>query len=231
MSGKTRKTVLVVEDEEDIQQLVCYHLIRSGYEVVSAVSGEEALDLIGRRRPDLVILDIMLPGVSGLELCRNIRERDDGGRVPVILLTARGEENDIVTGFAHGADDYVTKPFSPAVLMARVAAVLRRGAGDDGRAVIEAGGLVIDPDRHLAELDGRRLDLTPTEFAVLHLLASRPGWVFSRDRIIDAVRGQGYAVTPRAVDVQVFGLRRKLGPAGRMIETVRGVGYRFDPGK
>jgi len=227
--AEEKRIVLVVEDEEDIQQMVCYNLLRNGYQVLSATSGEEALKLIGKRAPDLAIVDIMLPGISGLELCRMIRERDDAGRLPIIFLTARVEDEDIVAGLAAGGDDYVVKPFSPAVLMARVAAVLRRGGADSGAGgVMEIAGLLLDSNRHQAEVEGEPLDLTPTEFSVLSLLASRPGWVFSREQIIDRVRGSGYAVTERSVDVQVFGLRKKMGRSGRMIETVRGVGYRFN---
>jgi two-component system phosphate regulon response regulator PhoB len=207
--------------------MICYNLLRSGWRVESAMSGEDALEIFAAKHPDLILLDLMLPGLSGMEVCRRIRNGADNADVPVIMLTARGEENDIVAGLEAGADDYVTKPFSPRVLLARVAAVLRRKGGGERIPLITAGPLIIDPNRYHAEVNGRELDLTPTEFAVLSLLASRPGWVFSRDRIIDAVRGHGYAVTPRAVDVQVFGLRRKLGAANSMIETVRGVGYRL----
>ncbi len=222
------KLVLVVEDEEDIQQMVCYNLLRNGYLVASATSGEDALGLIEKRRPDLVVLDIMLPGISGLDLCRMLRKDKENSGLPVILLTARGEDNDVVAGLDAGADDYVGKPFSPTVLMARVAALLRRSGGrGEAAGVINIEGLLVDSNRHLAEVDGEELDLTPTEFALLLLFASRPGWVFSRDQIIEAVRGHGYAVTSRSVDVQIFGLRKKMGRASRMVETVRGIGYRL----
>ncbi len=228
MGAEERKPlVLVVEDEEDIQQMVCYNLLRRGYRVASATSGEEALEFLAGERPDLVLLDIMLPGISGIDICRRIRKEPLTASVPVIMLTARSEENDVISGLDSGADDYVTKPFSPKVLLARVAAALRRVAGGEAEAVVDLGFLRIDPNRYHAEVHGRALNLTPTEFAILSLLASRPGWVFTRQQIIDAVRGHGYTVSSRAVDVQVFGLRRKMGAASRLVETVRGVGYRL----
>ena len=227
--------MLVVEDEPDIQQLVSYNLLKAGFNVSCADSGEQALKILGREEIDCVLLDLMLPGMSGLEVCSTMKS---GGNkkhalIPIIMLTARGEEEDVVSGFQCGADDYITKPFSPRVLVARLQAVIRRSRGgerggrqDAGESQIEVEGLVIDRGRHLVTLNGRELQLTMTEFGILALLADKPGWVFSRQQIIDAVRGYDFLVTPRAVDVQIFGLRKKMGESGSMIETVRGIGYR-----
>lgn len=225
----TKKTVLVVEDEEDILELVAYNLTKDGHQVKKAMTGEEALRLTFAEAPDLVLLDLMLPELDGLEVCRRLKRDPRKQQIPVIMLTARGEEADIVAGLELGADDYVTKPFSPRVLMARVRAVLRRreqgDIPDDQQVAIH--DLVINPGRREVLLAGKPIELTYTEFGVLHLLARRPGWVFTRYQIVDAIRGEHYAVTERAVDVQIAGLRKKLGVAGEYVQTVRGVGYRF----
>lgn len=228
--------VLVVEDEPDIQQLVSYNLLKAGYNVSCADSAEQALQILAVEEIDCVLLDLMLPGMSGLELCAIMKKKMKNrfASIPIIILTARGEEEDVVTGLQCGADDYITKPFSPRVLVARLQAVVRRSRADREQAKegkeksrIEVNGLLIDRGRHQVTLRGRELQLTMTEFGILTLLAGKPGWVFSRQQIIDAVRGYDFLVTPRAVDVQIFGLRKKLGSFGTMIETVRGVGYRF----
>jgi len=228
-------SVLIVEDEEDIRELVSYNLLKQGYQVAGVATGEEALEVIQVKPPDVVLLDLMLPGVDGLTVCQKLNGDPKTSSIPVIMLTAKGEEADIVKGLNTGADDYVTKPFSPKVLIARVQAVLRRAAAmpqeeDDGEEFgqrIQIRDLVIDPRRHEVLVQGRPVELTSTEFRVLALLARRPGWVFTRQRILDGVHGQNYAITDRAVDVQIVGLRKKLGPAARYLETVRGVGYRF----
>ena len=224
-----RGHVLVVEDEEDILELVRYNLANEGYEVSCVTSGEDALRIVRSKLPDAIVLDLMLPGVDGLEVCRLVRNDARTQNIPVIVLTARGEEADIVTGLELGADDYIVKPFSPRVLIARVKAVLRRRAKGPipEDATIRIHDLVIHPGRHEVLVNGKPVELTFTEFRVLHLLARHPGWVFSRSRIVDAVRGEDYPVTDRAVDVQIVGLRKKLGPSGDCIETVRGVGYRL----
>ena len=224
-----RESVLVVDDEEDIQELVRYNLAKEGYSVACAGTGEEALKAARSDRPDLIVLDLMLPGVDGLEVCRTLKADSDTAHVPVIMLTAKGEEADIVAGLELGADDYVTKPFSPRILVARVRAVLRKAArAVPGEAdTISIGDLLINPGRHEVLAEGKPVELTYTEFAVLHFLARRPGWVFTRYQIIDGVRGEDYAVTDRSVDVQIVGLRKKLGVCGKCIETVRGIGYRF----
>jgi two-component system, OmpR family, alkaline phosphatase synthesis response regulator PhoP len=224
-----KERILVVDDEEDILELVRFHLTREGYQLALASSGEEALKKAGRETFDLVVLDLMLPGLDGLEVAKALKSDAKTKSLPIIMLTAKGEDADIVTGLEIGADDYITKPFSPRVLTARVKAVLRRRsrAAVENTKVITAHELEIDPGRRSVTAGGAALDLTFTEFQLLCVLARRPGWVFTRSQIVDAVRGSDYPVTDRSVDVQVVGLRKKLGSYGSYIETVRGVGYRF----
>ena len=225
----SRQSVLVVEDEEDIMEVIRFNLEKEGYEVYQALSGEKALQVIENNLPSLVLLDLMLPGINGLDLCRIFKQNDRTKAIPVIMLTAKSEDADIVAGLEMGAEDYITKPFSPRVLLARVRTVLRRretGVKDDS-SVIQVEGMQIHPGRHEVTMGDNVVDLTPSEFRILHYLARRPGWVYSRDQIIDAIRGHGYVVTDRAIDVQVVGLRKKLGDYGKLIETVRGIGYRF----
>lgn len=227
--------ILVVEDEMAIQQLVSYNLIKAGFHVSCADTGEEALELLNREEIDCILLDLMLPGMSGLEVCASIKEKAGrrGPQIPIIMLTAKGEEEDIVTGLECGADDYITKPFSPKVLIARIKAVLRRivekskKKGDGQQPVIVIDDLEINKGRHEVTLRNEKLQLTMTEFGILELLAGKPGWVFTRQQIIDSVRGYDFLITPRAIDVQIFGLRKKMGTSGELIETVRGIGYRF----
>lgn len=221
--------ILVVEDEAPIQELLQFNLERKKYHVKVVDSGERALEVAGEYMPDLILLDIMLPGADGLEVCKQIKANLKTVRIPIIMLTALSEEADIVTGLELGADDYVTKPFSPRVLLARVKAALRRGvvktsSGDD---LISIQGIEIDALRHKVTVDEEIITLTSTEFKVLKLMATQPGRVFTRYQIVDAVHGEDYPVTDRSVDVQIVGLRKKLGEAGCFIETVRGVGYRF----
>ncbi|MDY7036676.1 MAG: response regulator transcription factor [Thermodesulfobacteriota bacterium] len=224
-----KEKILVVDDEEDILELLSYNLSREGYRISCAASGEQALSLAHSEAPDLMVLDIMLPGIDGLETTRNLKSDTVTRDIPIVMLTAKGEEADIVTGLELGADDYITKPFSTRVLIARVKAVLRRRVKEYPKddAVIRIHDLVIHPGRHEALVSGKKVQLTFTEFGILHFLAKRPGWVFTRNQIVDAVRGEDYFVTDRSVDVQIVGLRKKLGLAGPYIETVRGVGYRF----
>ncbi|MCL4193621.1 MAG: response regulator [Thermoguttaceae bacterium] len=223
--------VLVIEDEDDIRELVAYNLSKEGYRVIAVATGEEGIAVAEAKYPHAVLLDLMLPGVDGLTVCRRIKGNPRTEQIPIIMLTAKGEEADIVSGFNLGADDYITKPFSPRVLVARLRAVLRRrmsaGELEDGDSPVEYHGLKIHPGRHEVSVDGQPVELTSTEFRVLHFLARRPGWVFTRQQILDGVHGDNYAITERAVDVHVVGLRKKLGSAGEYIETVRGVGYRF----
>lgn len=227
--------VLVVEDESEIQQLVSYNLIRAGFHVTCADSGEEALERLRSEEIDCVLLDLMLPGMSGMEVCAAMRkvEASNHKSIPIIMLTAKGEEEDVVSGFECGADDYITKPFSPKVLVARIKAVVKRAVSNQGEneeswsGVIHVDGLQIDKRRHEVSLAGEQVHLTTTEFSILSLLAGKPGWVFTRQQIIDAVRGYDFLITPRAIDVQIFGLRKKMGDYGQLIETVRGIGYRY----
>lgn len=221
--------ILVVDDEEDILELVRYNLTREGYEVEGLTTGEQALTKVREQPPDLIVLDLMLPGIDGLEVCRLLKNNAETEHIPIVMLTAKGEDADIVVGLELGADDYITKPFSPRVLVARVKAALRRRKRASAKepAVIATHDLLIHPGRREVLVSGKPVQLTATEFAVLYLLARRPGWVFTRNQIINHVKGDDYPVTDRSVDVQVSGLRKKLGPAGAYIETVRGIGYRF----
>lgn len=218
-----------MEDEEDILEFVTYNLSKEGYSIEGIASGEGAFEKARSNLPDLVLLDLMLPGIDGLEVCKALKNNPDTAHIPIIMLTAKGEEADIVTGLELGADDYIVKPFSLRVLSARVKAVLRRRSKEpaDKTEIIKINDLIIHPGRHEATLKGQKIELTKTEFGLLYLLTSRPGWVFTRGQIIEEVRGEDYAVTERSVDVQVVGLRKKLMEYGKLIETVRGVGYRF----
>jgi len=223
------KTILAVDDEEDILELVNYNLRREGYQVVCSDSGEDALKRTQSFDFDLILLDLMLPGIDGLEVAKRLKKDPKTQNIPIIMITAKGEDADVVTGLELGADDYITKPFSPCVLAARVKSVLRSTdkKPEENEYVLKAHELVIDSGKREVASDGQVFPLTYTEFQVLHFLAGYPGWVFTRNQIVDAVRGEGYAVTDRSVDVQIVGLRKKLGPYGKYIETVRGVGYRF----
>lgn len=222
--------ILIIEDEEDIRELVRYNLERENFAVLEAESGEAGLKAVLQKKPDLILLDLMLPGKDGLQVCRELKQNADACGIPVVMMTAKGEESDIVTGLELGAEDYVVKPFSPKVLTARVKAVLRRKAAvpaPDAEDVLRVYDIVIHPGRHEVTVCGKPVDLTASEFGILHFLARRPGWVFTRYQIVDAVHGEDYPVTERSVDVQVVGLRKKLKKAGDYIETVRGIGYRF----
>jgi len=224
-----KEKILVVDDEEDILELLRYNLARQGYEPKTVGTGEEALAAARLEPPDLVILDLMLPGLDGLEVAKALKNDPRTVHTPIVMLTARGEEADVVAGLELGADDYVTKPFSPRVLLARVKAVLRRrrAAPADETATLKVHDIVIDPGRHEVTVKGKPVELTLTEFRILHALARRPGWVFTRYQIIDAAQGAEVAVTDRSVDVHIVSLRRKLGASGRFIETVRGIGYKM----
>ena len=224
-----REKILIVEDEEDILELIRYNLHKDGYQVSTAMTGENGIEVARRVIPDLILLDIMLPGMDGLEVCKLLKHEPATMKIPIIMLTAKGEEADIVTGLELGADDYMTKPFSPKIVIARVRNILRRKNRDemDDKSTIKHKDLVIHPGRHEVLVKGKMVDLTFTEFRVLQFLAKRPGWVYTRAQIVDAVRGEDYPVTDRSVDVQIVGLRRKLGSCGSYIDTVRGVGYRF----
>jgi two-component system, OmpR family, alkaline phosphatase synthesis response regulator PhoP len=227
----SKEKILVIEDEEDILALVHFNLVKEGFRVECATTGEEGFKKARDLVPNLILLDLMLPGMDGLEVCQRLRRAPETKDCPIIMLTAKGEEHDIVQGLGLGADDYIPKPFSAQVLLARIRAVLRRRIKMDRPSaqgeLIEIHQLYIHPGRNKVVADGKNVELTYTEFKILTLLAARPGWVFNRSQIVDAVHGEGYAVTDRAVDVQIVGLRKKLGTCGDYIETVRGVGYRF----
>src|SRR5205807_336124 len=222
----TRPRILIIEDERALTDVLSYNLEREGYETIVSHDGAEGLRKAQTLLPDLVILDLMLPGLPGLEVCRELRAGERTREVPIIILTARAEETDQVVGFSLGADDYVTKPFSVKVLMQRIKALQRRQGGAEPVDVIEHLGVRIDRVRHRAFAEGRELELTPTEFRLLECLLRQPGRAFTRHQLKDAAIGEGAIVLERTIDVHVKTLRRKLG-AGDLIETVRGVGYRF----
>jgi two-component system phosphate regulon response regulator PhoB len=226
-SGK----ILIVEDDDDILALVKYNLDKAGYKTSGVSTGDMALKKVISDPPDLVVLDLMLPGLDGLEVCKDLRSNPVTRRIPIVMLTARGEEVDVVAGLDVGADDYVTKPFSPRILLAKIRAILRRcGASDSNeqeQLIIKRDEIEIDVDRHSVYVKSERVELTRTEFSLLRFLAQRPGVVFTRYQLVDAVHGKGYPVTDRSIDVQIVGLREKLKSSGEYIETIRGVGYRF----
>ncbi len=220
--------ILIIEDEIDIRELLTYNLELEGFDVVGAANGEEAYRALRSEPIQLVVLDLMLPDISGLEICRYIRRDSALSRLPVIMLTAKGEEVDRIVGFELGADDYVTKPFNIREMILRVKAVLARSKMTPvaGKA-LKRGALTIDPEQYEATVDGRQLSLTATEFRLLHHLAAHPGHAWNRDELLDVIWGEDKFVTPRTVDTYIRRLREKLGPAGEMIQTLRGVGYRF----
>jgi len=224
------KRILVIEDETDILEVIEYNLLREGYKVVCVSDGDEGVETARSFAPDLVLLDLMLPGLDGIEVCKRLKGDSVTGSIPIIMVTAKGEESDIVLGLGVGADDYVTKPFSPRELIARVKAVLRRGplvGSRVGNDRVVRGEVVVDIGRHEVVVDGKNVDLTPSELRLLHLLASHPGRVFTRDQLLSRVIGGGAYVIDRNIDVHVRGVRKKLKGQSDLIETVRGVGYRF----
>ncbi len=227
-----KATILIIEDDSDIRELLAASLSKEGWKLVFAADGERGLAAIPEAKPDLVVLDIMLPGIDGLEILRTLKSDPRRKGLPIVLTTAKGEESDVVAGLELGAEDYVVKPYSPKVLAARIRAALRRsterpGAPARSEGAVSRGGIRLDPARHEVRVNERPIDLSATEFAMLEFLLRNHGWVYSRSHIIAAVKGADSAVTDRAVDVQILSLRRKLGEAGDEIETVRGVGYRF----
>lgn len=225
-----KQKIFIVEDEADIRELLEYSLEREGYEVDSAPEGVSGLARIRRRVPDLILLDLMLPGLDGLEICRRLKQDDATRGIPIIMVTAKGEEADVVLGLGMGADDYVPKPFSPKEVTARVKAVLRRAMLDtesDEKRVVSRGPLEVDPTRHKVSVGETEVPLTATEFRILHFLAARPGRVFEREQILSFALGPNTVVTDRSVDVHIRAIRKKLGDYRDLIETVRGIGYRF----
>ncbi len=223
------QTILVVDDEVDIQELVRYNLQKEGFTVHTVGTGEEALSAAERIHPAAIVLDLMLPGIDGIQVCNRLKKEESTQDIPVIMLTAKTEEADMVDGLETGADDYITKPFSPKVLVARLKAVMRRteAAATPSSGTLSFHGITVDISRHEAYCGDAELELSATEFAILAFLMTNPGWVFSRTQIIDAIHGKDYPVTERSVDVQILGLRKKLNNCGDLVETVRGVGYRF----
>jgi two-component system phosphate regulon response regulator PhoB len=231
MAEQNQRHILVAEDDDTILELIRINLENSGYRVTCHTSGEKALLSAGVDNPDLILLDLLLPGIDGIQVCKLLRSEETTKNIPIIMVTAKGEEQDIIEGLEVGADDYITKPFSPKILVARIQAVLRRRSRaryiGNNNLPIQIHNLMIDPKRHRVTIDDKHIDLTLTEFQILYNLAQQPGWVFTRYQIVEAIRGENYHVTDRSVDVVIFGLRKKLGAYGKYIETVRGVGYRF----
>lgn len=224
------ETIVIIEDDSAIRSVLNIALKGAGYTIVKeAESGDEGLKLVNELKPSLILLDLMLPGIDGFSVCSKIRENPETASIPIIMLTARSDENDIIRGLECGADDYITKPFSRQVLLARIRAVLRRPQSRKTDATIEFDKLSINDETHKVVLKGKALDLTGSEYRVLSLLLSRPERVYTRSQIIDLTQDPDKAVTDRAVDVQIVGLRRKLGSWANHIETIRGVGYRFQP--
>jgi DNA-binding response OmpR family regulator len=225
-----REKILIVEDERDILEVMTYNLQREGYTVLASRDGAKGLEVARRERPDMLLLDLMLPSLDGLEICRRLKEDVPTRGIPIIMVTAKGEESDVVIGLGMGADDYVVKPFSPRELVARVKAVLRRGRTKDaepGTDRIQREGIVLDPVKFQFRVDEEAVPLTATEFRLLHLLASHPGRVFTRTEMLNRVVGDDAMVIDRNIDVHVRSIRKKLGPYRDLIETQRGVGYRF----
>jgi two-component system phosphate regulon response regulator PhoB len=225
-----KETVMIVDDEQDICELIAYNLEREGYSVTMVNSGEDAIAHTQKILPDIIVLDLMLPGIDGLGVCKQLKMNEATSEIPIIMLTAKTEDSDIISGLEVGADDYITKPFSPKVLIARIRAVLRRNRDEEKTEIAERisiHDIAIDIARHEVTSEGKPVNLSATEFSILEFLARNPGWVFSRNKIIDAVKGKDYPVTERSVDVQILGLRKKLGAQGEHIQTVRGVGYRM----
>ena len=228
MIDQNKSKILVVEDEQDIRDLLVFNLQKNGFNVRAVDNGEKALSLIRNDNFDLILLDLMIPGISGFDLTRILKNDDETSEVPIIMLTAKGEESDIVKGLEIGAQDYITKPFSVKVLMARISKVIQnKNKSLNNKGIIEFSALSINIKSREVIVEGKSIDLTFTEFEILKLLASHSKWVYTRTEIIDQVRGDNYIVTDRTIDFQIVGLRKKLGSYGKCIKTVRGVGYRF----
>jgi len=226
----SKETILIVDDEEDILELIKFNLKGEGYNILQAMTGEEAIKIAKQSGPDLMVLDLMLPGIDGLEVTRYMKNNNTTMHIPIVMLTAKGEESDIVAGLELGANDYISKPFSPRELTARIRAILRRRRENSGEAPVrvrQEGDMVIDRAKHQVTIEGKIIELTLSEFELLSFLAEKKGWVFTRGQIVDAIHGENYAVTERSIDVIIVGLRKKLGDYSLCIETVRGVGYRF----
>ena len=220
--------IAVIEDEADILEVIDYNLSKEGFDVCSALNGEEGLALVKKEGPDLVLLDLMLPGLDGIEICRTLKADYSTRSIPIIMVTAKGEESDIVLGLGMGADDYVVKPFRPRELMARIRSVLRRGDFiEEGEAVVSIDELVIDINRHEVKLEGKIIVLTAMEFKLLHVLASNPGRVFTRENLLNHVSSDDTFIIDRNIDVHIRSIRKKLDKHRELIETIHRVGYRF----
>ena len=226
---KMSETVLIIEDEPDIRTLIKFNLDKIGYKIFLEKNGEDGLKTARKTLPDLILLDLMLPGINGLDVCQILHTDSATSEIPIIILTALSQEEDIVKGLENGADDYITKPFSLRVLEARVKAVIRRKKlkTGDTKSDFTIQGIFISNKFRVVKILDSKIDLTFTEFQILYLLCSHPGWVFTRYQIIEKIRGDSYPVTDRSVDFQIVGLRKKMGDKGNLIETIRGVGYRF----
>ena len=222
-----KEKILIVEDDADIIEMITYNLRKEGYKTASVLDGEEAIYSVKKQMPDLIILDLMLPGIDGLEVCRNLRGKESTSQIPIIMLTAKSQETDKVVGLELGADDYITKPFSPRELIARIKAVLRRSRPSFHKKRIEIGGLVIDSLKYKVTVFGKNISFTPKEFKLLEFMAQRPGIILSRDKILDNVFGYDSVIYDRTIDTHMKSLRKKLGKARDYIETIRGVGYKF----
>jgi len=223
----TKAKILIVEDEEDIRDLIHFHLFKSKHQVYEADNGTSAVEEAISKKPDLILLDIMIPGIDGIEVCRQIKDNSETKDIKIIFISAKGEEEDIVKGLELGADDYISKPFSPKILVARVNAVLRRDASPDSPKNIEYAGITVDLNKRKVSINGSEVNLTLTEFQILSHLIASPGHVYTRTQIVNKIRGHNHAVTDRSVDTQLVSLRKKMGEKGNLIETVWGVGYKF----
>jgi len=223
-----RKRILVVDDERDLVELIALNLQRNGYEVITAHDGNMALELARKQAPDLLLLDVMMPGLTGRDVTMQLRADPTTSNIPIVMLTAKTEETDIIVGLSLGADDYITKPFSMKVLVARVAAVLRRrGVGESTQSMLVAGPVMIDPTKHEVTVHGKVAPMTPTEFKLLAAIFGAKGRVLTRDQLMDKAMGTDVFVTDRAIDVHITAVRKKLGDQAWMVHTVRGVGYRL----
>jgi len=224
------KWIAVVEDEPDVSHLIAYHLEKSGFKTKAFRNAKSFFETLSFEIPSLIILDLMLPDIDGLEVCKKIKNNESTSRIPIIIVTAKGEESDRIVGLELGADDYITKPFSPRELVARVKAVLRRVISSDfsDKAIKLGNSLIIDPEKHRVSVDGKNVELTTTEFRLLKILAEKRGRIFSRDKLLDLLWGEDKAVIDRTIDVHIKNLREKLGSAGNLIKTVRGIGYKIE---
>lgn len=225
----TNNKILIIEDDKDIRDLIGFNLSKNGYKTILSRDGEKGIEKAKNEKPDLVLLDLMLPGIHGLDVCKILKTDSSLNKLSIIMLTALGQEEDIIKGLEAGADDYITKPFSFKILFARIKSVLRRKKNKESsnKDPVNLYGVKIDPQTRQVIINENELKLTFTEFQILYLLASHPGWVFTRYQIIDKIRSDNNSVTDRSVDFQIVGLRKKMNNLGKLIETIRGVGYRF----